>query len=69
MCGEAVGIEKAVGQSDCLGGGREEIRTLDLCNANAALSQLSHAPAYIGFVINHTAITVVGQEAVKHHGE
>ena len=31
-------------------GGAEEIRTLDLCIANAALSQLSYSPTVVIFL-------------------
>lgn len=35
---------RIVSKLRCFFGGREGSRTLDLCNANAALSQLSYAP-------------------------
>jgi hypothetical protein len=38
-------------------GGPEGIRTLDLCDANAALSQLSHEPTF--FQIAHLSLFII----------
>ena len=35
----------------CFFGGHEGSRTLDLCNANAALSQLSYAPLFDSYIL------------------
>ena len=46
-CGPMRAKEKSRSQKKSAFGGHEGSRTLDLCNANAALSQLSYAPLWL----------------------
>ena len=46
-CGPLRAKEKSRSQKKSAFGGHEGSRTLDLCNANAALSQLSYAPVWL----------------------
>ncbi len=53
----------------CVFGGDGEDRTLDLCVANAALSQLSYAPVCFTFVLYHLTVlkSIIFLISFKNH--